>query len=531
MSDITYFDATCYLGKWLRTVPGQPNTPETLLAAMDHFGIHEAMVVDTISMATNPRAGNQRIVDVVRDHPRLHPAWAGTLTHARELPAPRDLVAQMRDEGVAALYLFYKHFHLPLESFAVDDLCAALEEQRVPLFLCPNQLYAGGGSDQSDWHNIVRLCQAFPHLPVVVTEERVYRGQRPLAEAMAACPNLKLDISSVWLDKKVEFICRELGADRLVWGSQMPSRTPGSPLMQLNYSDISEDELALIAGGNMRQLLAWNPSIKFADDVKLPAPEDKLHQAVRERRSLRDEQFYDCHGHIGWCSAHHIIHHTPESLVAEIDKFGVEACCVFSLQIVGDPDFGNDEVKTMLEQFPGRFVPFTYVNPFSGEEAMLAELRRCLDMGFRGVKLMLDSYGSSPSDNPLVEVPCRFAHEHRQFILSHSWGSADRIRYLCQKYPDALFISGHSNGSYGEVCNEVDNLYICTCPFLAWGQTEAYVELYGADRILFGSDLMDLPIGWGMGQIMYARISEEAKRKILGGNLKRLMDHYGIHAQ
>ena len=102
---------------------------------------------------------------------------------------------------------------------------------------------------------------------------------------------------------------------------------------------------------------------------------------------------------------------------------------------------------------------------------------------------------------------------------------------MCQKYPEALFIAGHSSGAYGEVCQEVDNLYICTCPFLAWGQTEAYVEMYGADRILFGSDLTDLPIAWGMGQIMYARISEDDKRKILGGNLKRLMQQYGIHAQ
>lgn len=528
MPDITYFDATCYLGNWLRTQPGQPNTPEKLLAAMDHFGIHEAMVVDTVSMATNPRAGNKRILDTVRDYPRLHPAWTTLLTHAREMPAPCDLVAQMREEGVAALYLFYKHFDLPLESFAVDDLCAALEEQRVPLFLCPNSLYVGG-TDRSDWRNLVRLCQTFPNLPVVLTEERIYAGQRPLTEAMAACPNLILDISSVWLHKKIEFICRELGAERMVWASQMPTRTPGSPLMQLNYADISEEELALIAGGNMRRLLSWNPKIKFAESAEFPPPEDKLHKAVRERLPLRDEGFYDCHGHIGWASPHHIVHETPEGLVAEMDKFGVKAGCVFCLQIVGDPPFGNDEVKTMVDQFPGRFVPFTFVNPFSGEEAMLEELQRGFDRGFQGVKLMLNAYNSCSSDSPLVEVPCRFAHEHKQFILSHSWGSPERMEYLCKTYPNALFIAGHSYATYGELCEQVDNLYICTCPFLSWGQTEAYVRMYGADRILFGSDLTDLPIGWGMGQILYARISEEDKRKILGGNLKRLMDQYGTH--
>jgi predicted TIM-barrel fold metal-dependent hydrolase len=55
------------------------------------------------------------------------------------------------------------------------------------------------------------------------------------------------------------------------------------------------------------------------------------------------------------------------------------------------------------------------------------------------------------------------------------------------------------------------------------------VELYGADRLLFGSDLTDLPIGWGIGQIAYARIPEADKRLILGGNLRRLMDEYDIH--
>ena len=80
-----------------------------------------------------------------------------------------------------------------------------------------------------------------------------------------------------------------------------------------------------------------------------------------------------------------------------------------------------------------------------------------------------------------------------------------------------------------EVCRRVDNLYVCTCPFLSWESTERFVETYGADRLLFGSDLMDLPIGWGLGPILYAKVTEEDKRKILGGNLRRLMDQYDTH--
>ena len=109
-----------------------------------------------------------------------------------------------------------------------------------------------------------------------------------------------------------------------------------------------------------------------------------------------------------------------------------------------------------------------------------------------------------------------------------SGGGPEQIGRLCTTYPDACFIAGHSAGNYAEVTQSVSNLFICTCPFLRWGQTEDYVGLYGADRILFGSDLTDLPIAWGLAQIMYAEISEEDKRKILGGNLEQLMRRYSV---
>jgi predicted TIM-barrel fold metal-dependent hydrolase len=525
--DMTYFDACCVLGRSLRTGPQHPCTVPQLLEEMDHFGIHEALVLDSMSVSTNPMAGNARILDVTRDQPRLHPAWALLLPSSREFPPPEEIVAQMREAGVGAVWLFYKHFLLPLDEWAADELLEPLAQARVPLFLSPDSNMEGY-SDRTDWSEVVALCKRHPDLPVIVSENRIYRSQRALYEALNACPNLRLDLSSVWLHHRIEFICREWGAQRLVWASHLPDRTPGTPLMQLNYSDISEDELALIAGGNLRQMLSWNPHLTCVDDVPFPEPIDTLHRKVRRRESLREEKFADCHGHIGWADPYHVVNDTPAELVADMDKFGLDVNCVFGMQIMGDNDFSNDEVAAMLQAYPGRFVGFTFVNPNYGEAAMLAELERGLTLGMQGIKLMLSSYNTYPVDGPLVDVPCRFAHEHGQIILSHTWGSADRIRDLCTRFPAACFIAGHATSAFVEVCQEVENLFICTCPFLAWNQTEEYVRMYGADRILFGSDLTDLPISWGLGQIMYARIAEEDKRKILGENLRRIMAKYGV---
>ena len=206
-----------------------------------------------------------------------------------------------------------------------------------------------------------------------------------------------------------------------------------------------------------------------------------------------------------------------------MDKFGIRRCCVFSLEgVFSDEAYGNDRVADAVRRFPDRFVGFTMVNPNHGERLLRLELERGLAMGLKGVKL-ISAYHGYPVEGPLIDVACEFAHRHGLLILNHHWGSAAQMERLCATYPNACFLTGHSTDSYAEVAKRARNLFICTCPFLQWGQVEHFVQLYGAERLLFGSDLTDLPIGWGLGPILYAQIPESDKRKILGGNLKALL--------
>ncbi|MBD3181544.1 amidohydrolase family protein [Candidatus Poribacteria bacterium] len=522
MDNITYFDSCCYLGRHVHMSGDQPETADEIISLMDHFCIHESLVIDVLSRETNPMAGNRRIVERTKDHTRLHPAWAVLMTQSQELPPPKELVAQMQEFDVGALYMFYGQFDIRLDEWGVDDLLEVLEEFHVPVFMCPIN-WRMVSMDVTDWSNIVRICRKFPQLPVIVTESRTYKSQRAAYAALEACPNLKFDISSWWLHRSIEFICKNWGAERLVWGSQLPERNPGIPMMQLNYSDISHEELSMIASGNMRKMLSWNSSIEFIDNVDFSEPVDNLHKKARERLSLADEDFDDCHGHIGWCTPHHVVHDKPEDLVKEMDKFGIQRCFVFSLEgVFGDETYGNEEVAKVIHQFPDRFIGFTLLNLNHGEKIVGNELQRGLEMGMKGVKLINDYHGYPP-EGSLVDFACEFTHEHNLFILNHNWGSPAQIERLCKTYPKACFITGHATKAYAEVTKKVDNLYICTCPLLRLGDAEHYVKIYGADRIMFGSDLTDLPIGWGMAQVLYANISEKDKRLIMGGNMQRLL--------
>ena len=54
------------------------------------------------------------------------------------------------------------------------------------------------------------------------------------------------------------------------------------------------------------------------------------------------------------------------------------------------------------------------------------------------------------------------------------------------------------------------------------------VARIGADRLMFGSDLQDLPIAWGLGPILFSRLPTEDKERVLGGNLHRVLQQYSL---
>jgi hypothetical protein len=68
-------------------------------------------------------------------------------------------------------------------------------------------------------------------------------------------------------------------------------------------------------------------------------------------------------------------------------------------------------------------------------------------------------------------------------------------------------------------------LYFDTATYLGHRQIEAYVEQFGPDRMLFGSRLPLYTPGSSLSVLATARISDDARRSIAGGNLRRLLAH------
>jgi|GEM_PF-312817 len=522
------FDAHVQVGRHLKLQENGLHTAKHLLAEMDHYGISEALVVDSLSRENHPKDGNQRILEVTKKNPRLHRGWVVLPAGIKsEQIAPEELVPEMRRQKVGALFLYPNQYFFQLSDWSVDDLLYPISGSKVPVFINPTEANGRGGSDATDWNGIVSLCKRWPSIPVVISENRIRRSQRLLYKALDACPNLHLELSAYWLHRGIEYITERWGAERLIFGSGWPNFGQHMTMATLTTAEISDQDKRLIAGDNLRGLLSWcnlkHPKVSF------PPPDDEFVEFGRSGVRPDKMTFYDVHGHLGENNAHY---HVPDSsldkVVGQMDRLGLTKVCVMSFAgVYSDEVFGNEIVAKAIEEFPDRFIGFTLLNPHRGRSEMLAELQRGEKLGMRGIKL-IPTYHGYPVEGPLIDVACEWANERRQIIINHEWGSASQMERLVKKYPNACFVTAHTTTAYAEIIRKYPNLFVCSVPLLGPRACEEVVEVIGADRFLFGTDLLDLPIAWNLGPIIFARISIDEKRLILGENLKKILESYSL---
>ncbi len=528
-SNWNVFDAHCIVGRHLKWNGEGLHTVEDLLSEMDHYGISEALVVDSLSRENHPFDGNLRILETTKPHPRIHSAWSVLPSVLEETGrSPEQFVREMQNNDVRALFLFTNQFFFNLSDWCIDALMEPLADLKVPVFINPVEANGRSGSDATDWDGIVDLCKRWPDLPVIVSEGRIRRSQRMLYKAFDACPNLHLELSAYWLHRGIEFITERWGSNRLVFGSGWPKYGQHMTLVNLTTAQISDADKKKIAGDNLRKMLSWNKSIPKIK-VDFADPEDEYVKYGRSGIRPKDMTFYDVHGHLGEYNAHyHVPEAKIESVIKDVKYYGIEKVCAFSFAgVYSDEVFGNDIVSRDVKMDPDLFIGFTLLNPLRGEKEMIAELERGESLGMRGIKL-IPTYQGYPVEGSLIEVACKWAHDHQQIIINHQWGSAEQMEKLVSKYTKACFVTAHTTTAYAEVMKKYPNLYICSVPLLTPRACEEVVDAIGADRFLFGTDLLDLPIGWDLGPILFARISVREKEMILRENLKNILLKYSL---
>lgn len=251
-------------------------------------------------------------------------------------------------------------------------------------------------------------------------------------------------------------------------------------------------------------------------------PEKIAHKARQSTGSFYGVACGDCQGH-------------AKDLLQRCDEVGIGTCVVHSVATKPEQVRKINAFLAKTEQeYPGRFAAFGTVHQDCGDiEAIVDEI--CA-MGFRGIKLHPDIQKVALNDPRCMRMfeACR----GRLMVLFHagddrySYSNPDEILPVLRAFPDVTFIGAHLCGyrvwdeAVTKLAGRFDNLYVdCSSTSFAM-EKEAfrrYIEAFGTDRVLFGSDY---PMWDPRTEYQIFRslgFSQEVEADILYNNAARLL--------
>lgn len=218
-----------------------------------------------------------------------------------------------------------------------------------------------------------------------------------------------------------------------------------------------------------------------------------------------------------------------EDLVAGWDAAGVACGLISELDNV-DPAAGNDRTAERCDRYPGRVFGSIYLNPNDVDGALTELNRRAGDERFRGVKL----HPAMDAFYPFLERydPIYGRIEELGLpILWHSgtspYSSPLQIAVPASRFRGVPFILGHfalSDLSW-ECFPAADlspNVYVDTSGNPIVPLMREWVDKFGPERMLWGSDFPFYDVGYELRKIDEITSDPGALELIRGGNAMRI---------
>ncbi len=243
-------------------------------------------------------------------------------------------------------------------------------------------------------------------------------------------------------------------------------------------------------------------------------------------------QIIDMHTHPGPYAAIWFPNAAPERMIRTMDRCGVQLICAAPHCALTDPARGNAFTERLCAKWPDRIKGYWCVNPNYPELARSDAENFGDHKGFIGFKF-LSSYHQYPLTGSAYEPVLERADAEKLLVLMHTWGhnpynNPRQVEQLAQRYPGAVFLMGHS--CYGEwdeairLALDYPNVYLeLTAVHDANGVMEKMAEAGCADKMLYGTDLPWFDPHYVAGCVLFARLTDEDRRKILRGNAERLL--------
>ena len=182
-----------------------------------------------------------------RGAPELYGCWSLLPSSTGEITPPGELPKAMKKSNIAALALNPQANRYMPRASVIGDYLEMAQERSIPVLLNTGR---GLTLEQAD-----ALMSEFRNLTAILTYANCWPSDRQFRPFLDSYPNLYLDMSYIQTASWLPDITQRYGAGRVLFGSAFPECYIGAHMMVVLHAELSDDDKALIAGGNLKKLL------------------------------------------------------------------------------------------------------------------------------------------------------------------------------------------------------------------------------------------------------------------------------------
>ncbi|MBE5737423.1 MAG: hypothetical protein E7348_03390 [Clostridiales bacterium] len=525
MKQRRYFDVAATIGRrqWR---PDFPYKPQDLIDDMAYARVHGALCFNAESLDYSYVAANREMIKASKENKRI--LSAAMIPAAYKYEAGSDYLKELTDSGVKTFYFAPDRMRNPLNAIDYEPIAEYMIRNNMPLLIQP---------DYTNYRDFKEFLTAFPELKVIAVEY-YWQCNRQLFMLLEKHANLYFEVGGNQSNDCLAFVKRNFGINRALFGTQWPVRSMSAIKALVEYADVSEQDKDLVAFGNAKRLFNLNEEdFPLYDDKDCKF--DELARKVDVGEKL-DIPIFDVHSHIipeedRTTTSVVYINGGIDSVIKNMDKFGIDKIITAPMEgITTNGINANEQVLDFAKKYPGRVYGFATANIHEPEDmAVVNEYHKKYPEIFVGIKPYWPNQQFDMLDERLDEW-FSYANENKMFLLWHMDESQiDKAEKLADKYPEIRFILAHAGFSYdvargiAKIAKTHPNVYadititICTRKII-----EYLVQEMGEDRVLFATDLPLRELSTQIAWVCYADISVEAKKKIMGENMFRLLEEY-----
>jgi len=236
----------------------------------------------------------------------------------------------------------------------------------------------------------------------------------------------------------------------------------------------------------------------------------------------------DCHCHAGkgdgltgpWDTAAPL-----ERYLDRAARAGIHRTVLFAA-FHSDYREANREVARIVASRRDRFYGFAFVHPERDRGRVFALVQAAVaDFGFRGLKV-------HRHDGRITREICGVARWFRLPVIYDVMGEVSTVELLATEYPEVPFIIPHlgsfaddwrAQRAFLDPLARHPNVFTDTSGVRRFDLLEEAARRAGAAKLLFGSDGPWLHPGVELAKIVALGLAPADERRILGGNILRLM--------